>query len=159
MRGGNKLKTPKFHQMLHVVDYVERHGCLMNYDGSRGENIGKTKIKDNDKRTNQQKHTLQYDIGKRISEDNIVDHISNSFHQRKGCWPSKFCNETDLLIDGNNDKRYQCSTNGSSFRHRFTFTCDYLDIDDNSAQPQEVNIKIDWGGIKITIEELPTISN
>ena len=134
--------------MLHVVDYIERHGCPMNYDGSRGENIGKTKIKDNAKRTNQQKHTLYYDIGKRISEEDIVDHVSNSFHLRNGRWPSKFCNETDLLIDGNNDIRDPCSTNGNSFRHRFTFVCDYSDTYDNGIQTQEVDIKIGWGGIK-----------
>ena len=51
--GGNKLKTPKFHQILYVVDDIERHGCPINYDGSCGENIGKTNIKDNAKRTNQ----------------------------------------------------------------------------------------------------------
>ena len=90
VRGDKKLNTPKFHQMLHVVDYIERHGCPMNYDGSRCENTGKTKIKDNAKRTNQQKHTLHYDIGKIISKEDMVDHVSNSFHQRKGCWPSKF---------------------------------------------------------------------
>ena len=41
----NNLKTPKFHQMLHVVDYITKHSCPMNYDGSRGENFGKIKIK------------------------------------------------------------------------------------------------------------------
>ena len=46
IRGGNNLKTPKFHQMLHVVDYIARHGCPMNYDGSRGKSFGKLKIKD-----------------------------------------------------------------------------------------------------------------
>lgn len=38
-RGGNNLKTPKFHQMLYVCDYIKRHGCPMNYDGSRSENL------------------------------------------------------------------------------------------------------------------------
>ena len=52
IRGGNNLKTPKFHQMLHFVDYIQRHGCPINYDGSRGENFGKLKIKDNARLTN-----------------------------------------------------------------------------------------------------------
>ena len=33
---GNSLKTSKFYQMLHVVDYITRHGYPMNYDGLRG---------------------------------------------------------------------------------------------------------------------------
>ena len=41
---GNNLKTPKFHQMLHVCDYIERHGCPMNYDGSRSDYFAKLKI-------------------------------------------------------------------------------------------------------------------
>ena len=53
VRGGNELRTAKFYQILYVVDYIQRHGCLMNYDGSCGEYISKTKIKDNTKQTNQ----------------------------------------------------------------------------------------------------------
>ena len=45
VRGGNNLKTPKFHQMLHITDYIVRHGCPMNYDEGRGENFGKIKIR------------------------------------------------------------------------------------------------------------------
>ena len=71
--------------MLHVIDYIERHGFPMNYDQSCRKNMGKTEIKDIARRTDQQKHTLRYDIGKRISEENIVDHVSNSFYHRKGC--------------------------------------------------------------------------
>lgn len=50
----------------------------MNYDWSCGENMGETKIKDNTKRIMQQKHTLRYDIGKRIS---LVVHASTSFFE------------------------------------------------------------------------------
>ena len=50
--GGNHLKTPKCYQMLHIVDHVKRHGCSITYDGSRGENFGKLKIKDNTKLNN-----------------------------------------------------------------------------------------------------------
>ena len=47
VRKGNNLKTPKIHQVLHVIDYITIHGCPMNYDGSRGESFGTFKIKDN----------------------------------------------------------------------------------------------------------------
>ena len=45
MRGGNELKTLKFHQILHVVDYIQKHGCTMNYDGSRGEKLERPRSK------------------------------------------------------------------------------------------------------------------
>ena len=41
--GGNNLQTPKFHQMLHITHYIQRHDFPMNYDGGRGENFGKIK--------------------------------------------------------------------------------------------------------------------
>ena len=62
--------------MIHVVDYITRYGCLMNYDGLRGENFGKLKMKDTAKLTNKQKDTLMFDISRRNSEEDIVDEIS-----------------------------------------------------------------------------------
>ena len=62
--------------MLHVIDYIARYGCPMNHDGSRGENFGKLKMKDNSKVTSKKKNILHFDISCRISEENIVDHIS-----------------------------------------------------------------------------------
>ena len=37
---GNSLKTSKFYQMLHVVDYITRYIFPMTYAGSMGENFG-----------------------------------------------------------------------------------------------------------------------
>ena len=71
--GGNGLKTPKFHQMLYVCDYIKRHGSPLNYDRSRGENFGKIEIKDNAKLTNKQKLTFNNDIGRRISKEDVIN--------------------------------------------------------------------------------------
>ena len=79
--------------MLHVVDYIKRHGSPLNYDGSRGENFGKILIKDNAKLTNKQRDTLNFDIGCRLSEEDIINKVSNVFHENIGQWPSEFCNE------------------------------------------------------------------
>ena len=73
MRSGNGLKTPKFHQMLHLIDRVIRRGCLMNYDGSRGESLGKVLTKGNAQLTNKAKDALNFDIGRRLSEEDVVD--------------------------------------------------------------------------------------
>ena len=101
MRKGNNLKTPKFYQILHVIDYITRHGCSMNWDGSRGETFGKLKIKDNAKLTNKYKDTLNSDISCRISEEDIVDHIYMIYYQNKGRWVSTYYNDTDIMINAN----------------------------------------------------------
>ena len=51
-RRENNIRAPKLHQMLYVCDYIQGHGYLMNFDGSRGGKFGKLKIKDNTKLTN-----------------------------------------------------------------------------------------------------------
>ena len=73
MRREDNLKTPKFHQTLHVVYYITKYGFPMNYDGSRGDIFGKLRIKANTKLTNKDKEPINSDIGCRISEENIVD--------------------------------------------------------------------------------------
>ena len=149
IRGGNNLKTPKFHQMLHVVDYIQRHGCPMNYDGSRGENFGKLKIKDNARLTNKQKDTLNFDIGRRISEEDVVDQVSTVYHNNMGSWPSSFCNETDIALNAN---RQQTSLNTieltntrESLNPRFKMIVT-IDQNDNVIVGETVNVNIDWGG-------------
>ena len=76
--------------MLHVCYYIKRHGSPLNYDGSRGEKVGKIKIKNNAKITNKRKLTFNFDIGRIISEEDVIDSISNIFQQNKVYWPSAF---------------------------------------------------------------------
>ena len=72
------------------------------------------------------------------------------YHQKKGYLLSKSCNESDLLNNSNIENRYICASNDHSPRHRFTFNCEYSDINDHDEQHQEVNINIDWGGTEKT---------
>ena len=44
-RGGNNLKTHKFHQMLHLCDYIQRHGSPLNYDDQEEKTLVKLKSK------------------------------------------------------------------------------------------------------------------
>ena len=104
-RKGNNLKTPKFHQMLHAIDYITRHGSSINYYGLRGENFGKLKIKDDAKLTNKEKDILNFDISRRISEEDIVDHISTIYYQNNGRWALNYCNETDIMMNTNKLKQ------------------------------------------------------
>ena len=101
-RPGNNLKTPKFHQILHIVDYIQRFGAPNNWDGSRGEHFGKTLVKDNAKLTNRRKETLNYDISRRMYESNVMDDTCRIYFDKKDRWPSTYCNDTDL-VNGTND--------------------------------------------------------
>ena len=150
VRGGNNLQTPKFHQMLHITHYIERHGCPMNYDGGRGENFGKIKIKDNAKLTNKQKDTLNFDIGRRISEEDVIDQVSNVYFQRNGFWPSSYCNETDIMDNANRiqprNNMFRASNTVSSTRPRYILTCDVTSNEHDENLAEEIDVNIDWGG-------------
>ena len=76
--------------MLHVCVYIERHGCPMNYNGSRGDFFGKPKIKDSILLTNKQKDALNFDIGQRILEDDVIDQASTFYLHNKGYWHHNF---------------------------------------------------------------------
>ena len=160
-RGGNNLKTPKFHQMLHICNYITRHGSPLNFDGGRGENFGKVKIKDNAKLTNKQKITLNFDISRRICEEDIVDQASNVYFVNKGHWPSSFCNDTDIALHA---KRIQTNnvTNRNVVRSvkvnpRFKLICNIEDNDHDNNMSEDVNVHIDWGGkSKTPVKSYPT---
>ena len=79
IRGGNNLKTSEFHQMLHVVDYITNHGCPMSYDGSHDDKIGKLKIKTTQSLPISKKVKLNFNIVRRIYEEDIVDEISTVY--------------------------------------------------------------------------------
>ena len=149
-RGGNGLKTPKFHQMLHVCDYIQRHGSPLNYDGSRGENFGKVKIKDNAKLTRKQKGAFNFDIGHRISEEDVIDNASNIFQQNKGYWPSEFCNDTDIAENANRIQSNAGTTEKSTHRlgdkRRYKIICSTEHNENEKIIAEEVNVHIDWGG-------------
>ena len=97
-RSGNCLKTIKFHQMLHIVDYIKRFGAPSNWDGSRGEHFGKTLVKDNAKLTNRRKETLNYDISRRVSEGSVIDRSCRLHFENQNKWLSRYCNDTDLVF-------------------------------------------------------------
>ena len=96
-RKGNGLSTPKFHQNLHIPDYIRRFGCPSNFDGSIGEQKGKFIVKNNALRTNKQEKTLCNDVCRRIFEQNVVDDASLIYYNNTGRFPSEYCNDMDIL--------------------------------------------------------------
>ena len=74
--------------MLYLCDYIKRYGCPINYDGSREDFFGKLKIENNSKLANKQKKILKFDIGRRISEEDLIEKASSLHFQNKRYWPS-----------------------------------------------------------------------
>jgi hypothetical protein len=146
-RGGNNLSTPKFHQMLHVVDYIIRHGSPRNYDGSRGENFGKVKIKDNAKLTNRQRDTINFDISTRIAEEDVIDQVSNVHYHNTGNWPSSYCNDQDLVKDTTSDRMSNSPSNNCIHlgRARFHVHSNIVSVEETLSH-ETIDVIIDWGG-------------
>ena len=97
--GGIGWDTTKFHQLLHLCDYIQRHGVPMNYDGSRGENMGKERAKDLAKLTNQNDATMLGDVAKRYFEDHCLTTASNLHFIKTGTWvssSSRYSTEDDI---------------------------------------------------------------
>jgi hypothetical protein len=65
---GKNFKMTKFHQSLHLVDTIARHGSLLNVDGSRPESMAKLNVKDPASHTQRVSSTLSYQTGKRYIE-------------------------------------------------------------------------------------------
>ncbi len=150
-RSGNNLKTPKFHQILHITDYIKRFGAPSNWDGSRGEHHGKVLVKDNAKLTNRRKETLNYDISRRVYESNVMDDTCRIYFSKRDRWPSKYCNDTDL-VNGYSDLNVHNVQEEPENHVRIYLNnarpCYFInakksDIDD-SNQDDDFEIYIDW---------------
>ena len=136
--------------MLYLCDYIKRHGTPLNYNGPRRGKFGKVKVKDNAKIIRKQRGAFNLDIGRRLSEDDIVDDASDIFQQNKGYWPSEFCSDTDIVQNVNriksNTSRTQNDGNHSGDKRRFKILCSIEANVNNEIVAEEINVYIDWGG-------------
>ena len=48
------------------------------------KHFGKLKTKDNTKLTNKQKDTINFDISRRVSEEDVIDQVSTVYYQNVG---------------------------------------------------------------------------
>ena len=124
--------------MLHMVDYIKCHGCAMNYDGSRGEKFGRLKIKDNAQLTNKQKETLNFNISRRISKEDIADDVCT------------LCNIKTWVVGHHHSVMNQRIISQSGFsiknatypRFKLKVTIEPSDNDDDT---EVVSVHVDWG--------------
>lgn len=79
-RGGNGLKIPKFHLMLHIVRNIIRHGPVLNYDTGRQESNAKDTGKTPALRTQKHHSTISYQTATRNHEDLTIQEAEQLFH-------------------------------------------------------------------------------
>lgn len=107
------------------------------------------KINDNAKLTNNYKDTINFDICRRISEEDIVDHILIAYYDNIGYWPSDYCNKPDIMLNVN---RIHTCTNErlvnylrSKLKPRFKLNVT-INTSDNNIDTEVVHMYVDWGG-------------
>jgi len=94
----HRLKTVKFHQLLHLVWYVKKYGSLSNIDGGIPERILKDKAKHPGKHTQQRNETINSQTSTRVTEDQIISQAitiafeSNQYSEKNG-WDEYFIEE------------------------------------------------------------------
>ena len=79
---GNGLCIVKYHHILHFCWYIQRYGCIPNFDGSRPEGIAKINTKDKFMLTQKQLSTENYQTACRLYESEIVEVACNEINSR-----------------------------------------------------------------------------
>ena len=70
---GNGWEKPKLHEQLHVPDDIERNGAVQNYHTGPTENHHIHHIKNKAKTTQHRRTVLDWQIGQRYFESNVID--------------------------------------------------------------------------------------
>ena len=97
--------------MLHLTDYAIWHGWPMDYDGLRGDNSCEFMIKDNTQSTSKAKCTLNFDVRRRIGEENVANQVSSTYFQKEWKGTSNHCSYEDMKVQ----LEFQDDVNDASF--------------------------------------------
>ena len=75
---------------------------------------------------------MNLNIGRRISEEGIVDEISTIYYQNMDYWPSTYCNETDIMLNANkiqtNIIDVDINVSRSRIKTRFNIIVKYITV-------------------------------
>ena len=94
----HKLKSVKFHQLLHLVHYIKKYASPSNLDGGIPERVMKDKAKHPGKHTQQRNQTMNSQTSSRVAEDQVVGQgitialETDQYSYKKG-WASFFTRE------------------------------------------------------------------
>ena len=102
-----KLKTVKFHQILHYPYYIRKYGSPSNFDGAVPECIGKETAKHVGKHTQQREDTMNYQSAMRFAENCIIRMgfdlalHNNEYNTNKGFGEYFECRKGATIVDDN----------------------------------------------------------
>ena len=96
--------------------------------------------------TRLQKVAINFDIGRRISEEDLIDNASIIFESNKGYWPSEYCNDTDIAVNANRIQNENIVRKEVSDIPRYKLVCSLEPNEHDNALMEEVNVHINWGG-------------
>ena len=79
-----------------------------------------------------------------------MDDICTIYYQNMGCWPSQYCNQTEIMKNANriqgNERTSHCA--GFSIKHathpRFKIKVD-MEPSDNDDITEVIRVHVDWG--------------
>jgi len=96
---GNGWKLSKFHEMLHVVRFINDFGASRGYNASRPEEHHKQHAKQPGRRSQKNVNTIDLQCGQRIADASIIGTMHSLFHP----------NQTSLLPSVNHGAHSQTS--------------------------------------------------
>ncbi len=147
---GNGLCIVKYHHVLHFCWYIQRYGCIPNFDGSRPEGIAKINTKDKFMLTQKQLSTENYQTACRLYESELVEVACNEINSRSS--PTADANiEGARPVATHPDQevmpQHQKTATGSKFVMTLRFD-GRGGIDDDEAQ---YNLDITWTKTKASL--------
>ena len=77
---GNGWKLSKYHEMIHVVRFINEFGALRGYNASRPEEHHKKHAKQPGRRSQKKVSTIDLQCGQRLADASIIDTMHALFH-------------------------------------------------------------------------------
>ena len=137
---GNGFKFPKFHQLLHSILNILRHGSMRNFDGARCEGIGKTNAKEPSRLTQKNTKTVLEQTGLRYVENCIFDKCLSDIEAHLKKFKSSKITTDDAMEDKKNQKLG--TLQGSTYR---------IYIDDAIEEDNREHLILEWMSEKTVI--------
>ncbi len=99
--------------------------------------------------TNKQKDTLNFDIARRLSEEDVIDQASSIYYYNYKRWPSLYCNDVNISSSDDIDSNNQNDFPHVNSKPRYFIECKVLTQEEIGAN-EIVKVRIDWGGVSKT---------
>ena len=155
---GNGLCIVKFHHFLHFPRYIEKFGCIPNFDGSSPEAIAKTNTKQKFMLTQKRSSTENYQTACRYYESGVAS-IANGVLKGKSCATEVMDGVNTHDADNSSDSNHTHETTGYVTGSKFSLELNYIDDGGNGMNEDDFEYRLDiqWTRTKATMDIDPQI--